>query len=332
MKAHTLTILGLSVLALAGQGELPAAQFNRPKYTPPQRAQYTPPPERPQYTPRPEPRPELRPEPRPEPRPEYRPRPESIPEPRQPEYHPRQQENPPEREIRPSQVVTRPENTPENYFEARHQSIAAQPQNRPETRTNTDLSRHNNPNTLPENSRVTDRQVATSATIIRNSHIPTGAVLENHSGHFTAVRPGQVTPAIHRAMRYNQVRADGSSRWRVNDRYIADRFGISNRFHVHGNDWVYFGSPFNYGLSYAPEAYFQLPGSALFPPIWFGVLGPFPSNWMLATDDLYVVVGDDGNYYMCDAAYPDVEVQVAAMANVGDDQSIDPNDPEDQAN
>jgi hypothetical protein len=229
-------------------------------------------------------------------------------------------------------VVTQPENNPENHFESQHQPTATQPQNQPEIRTSAGLSRHNNPYTLPENSHVTDRQMATSATIIRNSHIPTGALLENHGDHFTVVRPAQVTATIHRAMRYNQVRADGSYRWRVNDKYIADRFGSSNRFHIHGSDWVNFGSPFNYGLSYAPEAYFQLPGSALFPPMWFGVLGPFPSNWMLGTDDLYVVVGDDGNYYLCDAAYPDVEIQVAAVANVGDDQSIDPNDPEDQAN
>jgi len=328
MKAHRLTMLGLSVLMLVGQGELLAAQFNRQQYTLPERAQDTQPQERKQN----KPQPQARPEQRPETRPINHSRPASIPEPRQPEIRPTQQENPPIRESRPRQVVSRPENNPENHIESRYQSAATQPQIQAVTRTNASPSRHNNPSTLPENRYVTDRQIATASTTIHNSHIPTGANLENHDGHFTVVRPAEVTPAIHRSMRYNEVRADGSYRWRLNNGYIADRLGSTNWFHIHGTDWVSFGSPINFGLSYAPEAYFQIPGSTIFPPMWFGVLGPFPSNWMLGTDHLYVVVGDDGNYYLCDAAYPGVEIQVAAVANVGDDQSMDPNNPEDEAN
>jgi hypothetical protein len=320
MKVHTLSILGLTALLFAGHGELLAAQFNRPQYTQTQRTQYTPPPERPQYTPRPEPRPESTP------------RPERAPEPRQPEFRPRQPMNPPEPESRPSQVVTHPDNNTENHFESKYKSTNTQPQNQPDTRPNTGVSTHDSPSPFSENSQVTDRQVATSSTIVHNSYIPTGAHLESHSNQSTVVRPAQVTPAIHRAMRYNQVRANGSYRWRLSNGFIADRFGNSHLFHIHGTDWVTFGSPFNYGLSFAPEAYFQLPGSALYPPAWFGVLGPFPSNWMLGADDLYIVVGDDGNYYLCDATYPGVEIQVAAVQNVGDDQSVDPADPDDQEN
>jgi hypothetical protein len=55
-------------------------------------------------------------------------------------------------------------------------------------------------------------------------------------------------------------------------------------------------------------------------------MGPIPGNWALATDSLYVDVGDDGNYYLYDAQFPNVAVQLTFVQNIGDDQAADDQD------
>jgi hypothetical protein len=58
----------------------------------------------------------------------------------------------------------------------------------------------------------------------------------------------------------------------------------------------------------------------------FSLMGPIPGNWALATDSLYVDVGDDGNYYLYDAQFPNVAVQLTFVQNIGDDQAADDQD------
>jgi hypothetical protein len=154
------------------------------------------------------------------------------------------------------------------------------------------------------------REVTTQPTNVGNSHISTGTALETHRG-FTAVRPAVVTPAMTNAMRYNQVRPDGTWHWRLFPAYTAAVFGSSHTWHF-ANGFVVVGG----------ESYFWLPGLNGAGRVWFGILGPFPDNWLL-TDPLYLDFGDDGNYYLYDALYPGIAIPLSAGDNAGDDQTGD---------
>jgi hypothetical protein len=50
-------------------------------------------------------------------------------------------------------------------------------------------------------------------------------------------------------------------------------------------------------------------------------MGPLPGNWGFQTDYLYIDIGDDGNYYLYDAQFPDAAVQLTFVQNIGDDQT-----------
>jgi hypothetical protein len=192
-------------------------------------------------------------------------------------------------------------------------------QERPEPRTYQPENRV--PEQRPENNQPAynrqfrqeevQRQVTTQPVNVGNSHIATGTALESHSG-FTAVRPAVITPGIANAMRYNQIRPDGSYRWRLFPAYTEAMFGQSHTFAITGGFVVVGG-----------EGYFWLPGLPGNGPVWFGVLGPIPDNWVLVSDPLYVDQGDDGNYYLYDALYPGLAIPISAGNNAGDDQVPD---------
>jgi len=152
------------------------------------------------------------------------------------------------------------------------------------------------------------RQVTTQPVNLGNSHIQTGTTLEAHRG-FTAVRPAVISPSLEHAMHYNQIHSDGSWRWRLVPAYAAATFGPAHTFR--------FTSAF---LVVGGEHYFWLPGLNGNGFVWFGVLGPFPDNWLL-TDTFYVDYGDDGNYYLYDALNPGVAIPLSAADNAGDDQA-----------
>jgi hypothetical protein len=107
--------------------------------------------------------------------------------------------------------------------------------------------------------------------------------------------------------------------------YFAANYGREHGFHFAR----YAGGPCigDCGfVVFGGEWYFNLNGG------WFGVIDPLPGNWAFQTDYLYIDVGDDGNYYLYDAAFPDVAVQLTFVQNVGDDQACaDDSDGDDQA-
>jgi hypothetical protein len=121
------------------------------------------------------------------------------------------------------------------------------------------------------------------------------------------VRPLVVTPALRRAMSYN-TRPNGI---RILPEYFAGHFGSAHGFHFNG--WGP-GCPTCGFMQFRGELYFNLNGAN------FGLMGQAPGNWGLATDYLYVDLGDDGNYYLYDAQFPDVAVQLTFVQNLGDDQ------------
>ena len=92
--------------------------------------------------------------------------------------------------------------------------------------------------------------------------------------------------------------------------YFATHFG-----HDHGFHFADCGPRVVGG-----ELYFSFNGG------WFGVMGPVPGNWGFQTDYLYIGIGDDGNYYLYDAQFPDVSVQLTFVQSPGDDQSGDDQD------
>lgn len=152
------------------------------------------------------------------------------------------------------------------------------------------------------------RQVTTQPVNVGSSHVQTGTALEAHRG-FTAVRPAVISPALGHAMHYNQIRSDGSWRWRLVSAYTSATFGPAHTFRFTSAFAVVGG-----------ENYFWLPGLNGNGLVWFGILGPLPDNWM-ATDLFYVDFGDDGNYYLYDALNPGVAIPLSAADNAGDDQA-----------
>ncbi len=131
----------------------------------------------------------------------------------------------------------------------------------------------------------------------------------NHS-NVTVVRPEVVTPVMRRAMAYN-TRPGGVH---INPEYFASHYGLAHGFHF----VRYTGGPCigDCGLTlFGGEWYFSWNGG------WFGLTAPMPAYWGFQTDCLYIDIGDDGNYYLYDAKYPDTAVQLTFVQNVGDDQA-----------
>jgi hypothetical protein len=122
------------------------------------------------------------------------------------------------------------------------------------------------------------------------------------------VRPQVVTPALRHAMTYN-TRPNGVH---ILPDYFAGHFGATHGFHFIG--WGP-GCPTCGFTPFHGEWYFNWNGAN------FGLMGQIPGNWALATDYLYVDIGDDGNYYLYDTQFPDLAVQLTFVQNLGDDQA-----------
>jgi len=123
------------------------------------------------------------------------------------------------------------------------------------------------------------------------------------------VRPDS-TNVIRHAMTYN-TRPGGVH---INPEYFASHYGRSHGFHFNN----YAGGPCigDCGLTvFRGEWYFNWNGG------WFGIMGQMPENWGFQTDYLYIDIGDDGNYYLYDAQFPDLSVQLTFVENIGDDQA-----------
>ena len=127
------------------------------------------------------------------------------------------------------------------------------------------------------------------------------------NSNVTVVRPQIVTPGLRRAMTYNS-RPNSAH---IPLEYFASHFGPTHGFHFDG--WGP-GCPTCGFTQVNGEWYFNWNGGN------FGMIGQTPASWALATDYLYVDIGDDGNYYLHDAQYPDVAVQLTFVQNLGDDQ------------
>jgi hypothetical protein len=131
---------------------------------------------------------------------------------------------------------------------------------------------------------------------------------ESHP-NVTVVRPAVVTPAMAHAMTYN-TRLGGV---RINPDYFATHYGSAHGFHfARYAGGVCVG---DCGLRLVgAEWYVDFDGG------WFGIMGQMP-NWGFQTDYLYIDIGEDGNYYLYDAQFPGVAIQLTFVQNIGDDQA-----------
>ena len=84
-------------------------------------------------------------------------------------------------------------------------------------------------------------------------------------------------------------RTGGNGAGRIPDDRFKANFGQQHRFHVTAAN--YRDRRFQYG------------------GYWFGFAGMWPSNW-LYTQDVYVV-DIDGVYYLCNASYPGVNIELS---------------------
>jgi hypothetical protein len=89
--------------------------------------------------------------------------------------------------------------------------------------------------------------------------------------------------------------------------YFATHYGRAYGFH--------FKDPANCCALRGGEWYFNWNGG------WFGLMGQFPGEWAVGMDYLYIDQGDDGNYYLYDAQFPNVAIQLTFVQNIGDDQA-----------
>jgi hypothetical protein len=96
----------------------------------------------------------------------------------------------------------------------------------------------------------------------------------------------------------------------INPDYFASHYGNAHAFRFSDDPFRQVGG----------ELYFNFNGG------WFGVTGPVPGNWALQADYFYIGLGGDGNYYLYDAQFPDVAVQLTFVQNPGDDQTGDDGD------
>jgi hypothetical protein len=94
---------------------------------------------------------------------------------------------------------------------------------------------------------------------------------------------------------------------RIRSDYFAANYGVNHPFHFLSS-----GPP--YVVRYGDEWYWQVNGA------YFGLMGPLPGTWNAALDDLYIDLGEDGNYYLYDRAQPDLAIQLTFVQAVGDDQ------------
>jgi hypothetical protein len=100
----------------------------------------------------------------------------------------------------------------------------------------------------------------------------------------------------------------------INPDYFATHYGRAHGFHFTN----YAGGPCigDCGFRvFGGEWYFDFNGG------WFGIVGQLPGNWAFQADYLYIDIGDDGNYYLYDAQFPEVAVQLTFVQNIGDDQA-----------
>jgi len=157
-------------------------------------------------------------------------------------------------------------------------------------------------------------------------HVYNNAQPESHpnpgvnSPNTAVFRPTVVTPAPRRAATYN-TRPGGIH---INPGYFATHYGHAHGFHFTS----YAGGPCigDCGLRvFGGEWYFNCNGG------WFGIIGQMPGNWAFQTDYLYIDIGDDGNYYLYDAQFPDMAVQLTFVQNIGDDQAADAQEQGDQS-
>jgi hypothetical protein len=119
-----------------------------------------------------------------------------------------------------------------------------------------------------------------------------------------------IRPAMSHAMTYN-TRPGGIH---INPDYFATHYGRAHGFHFTN----YAGGPCigDCGFRvFGGEWYFDFNGG------WFGIVGQLPGNWAFQADYLYIDIGDDGNYYLYDAQFPDMAVQLTFVQNIGDDQA-----------
>jgi hypothetical protein len=129
----------------------------------------------------------------------------------------------------------------------------------------------------------------------------------------TVLRPTVISPAMRHAMTYNS--RPGATH--IDPEYFAAQYGYANRLHfTNYAGWPCVGDCVVFG----GEWYFYRSGG------WFGIMGQMPGNWAFQTDYLYIDIGDDGNYYLYDAQFPDVAVQLTYVHNIGDDQAGDGGD------
>ena len=91
---------------------------------------------------------------------------------------------------------------------------------------------------------------------------------------------------------------------RIQPAYFAANFGRARWFHLPASVTVFRG-----------ETYFNWHGA------WFGITGELPPYWALRSDDLYIDIGADGNYYLYNARLPETPVMLTYVENVGDDQT-----------
>jgi hypothetical protein len=127
--------------------------------------------------------------------------------------------------------------------------------------------------------------------------------LDANHPNTTVVRQSVASPAMRRAMTYNNRHGI-----HIDPAYFATHYGrehvfrfprYSGRVCIGDCGFIVFGE----------ELYFNLNGG------WFGIIGPTPGNWAFQTDDLYIDIGDDGNYYLYDAQFPGVAVQLTFVQN-----------------
>jgi hypothetical protein len=124
----------------------------------------------------------------------------------------------------------------------------------------------------------------------------------NHPG--TGVVTPTDTPAFRRARVYN-TRINGVH---VSPEYFATNFGMNHQFHFPSAGPPYF-------VLYQGEWYCQVNGTT------FGVMGALPAAWNVAMENLYIDIGDDGNYYLYDTNQPNIAIQLTFVQAKGDDQA-----------
>jgi hypothetical protein len=129
---------------------------------------------------------------------------------------------------------------------------------------------------------------------------------------FQPRQTNNATPAnrLRHAATYNS-RPEGVH---INPDYFASHYGNAHPFHFSDDPFRQIGG----------ELYFNFNGG------WFGVIGTVPGNWGLQADSFYVGLGEDGNYYLYNARFPDMALQLTFVENPGDDQVSDDGDPGDE--